>query len=59
MDMKVGGHRFDKCGEAKTRQGGLEEYNAREVGSRVEVEQSEGSIGLRGRDSENRGESGV
>ena len=52
----MGGHRFDKCGEAKRRQGGLEEDNAREVGSRVEVEQSGG---LRGRDSENRGESGV
>ena len=37
--MKVGGHIFDKCGEAKRRQGGLEEDNAREVGSRVEVEQ--------------------
>ena len=57
--MKVGGHRFDKCGEAKRRQGGLEEDNVREVGSRVEVEQSEGGIGLRGRESENRGESGV
>ena len=40
--MKVGGHRFEKCGEAKRRQGGLEEDNAREVGSRVEVEQSRG-----------------
>ena len=37
----------------------MEEDNAREVGSRVDVEQSEGGIGLRGRDSENRGESGV
>ena len=57
--MKVGGHRFDKCGEAERRQGGLEEDNAREVGSRVDVKQSEGGIGLRGRDSENRCEFGV
>ena len=39
--MKVGGYKLDKCGDANSRQGGLEEDSAREGGSRVEMGQSE------------------